>query len=103
MTPPTKPQIFSRHHFRLCSTWFWEFDDYNVSEASLGRVPRRLPKRPILVAVLGKVRGLLRPIDGVKGQLVMDTNLTRQQFMNRFGETAYRRVKQLCNMREYGF
>jgi hypothetical protein len=46
---------------------------------------------------------LLRALDEEKGQLVLDTNLTRQQFLNRFGETAYRRVKQLCNMREYGF
>jgi hypothetical protein len=46
---------------------------------------------------------LLNAVDKHKGQLVLDTNLSRRQFLDRFGEPIYRRVKENCNMREYGF
>jgi hypothetical protein len=50
-----------------------------------------------------KLFTLINAIDKHKGQLVLDTNLSRRQFMNRFGEAIYRRVKENCNMREFGF
>jgi len=46
---------------------------------------------------------LFNAVDKHKAQLVFDTNLSRQQFMNRFGEPIYRRAKENCNMREWGF
>jgi hypothetical protein len=46
---------------------------------------------------------LFNSVDKHQAQLVFDTNLSRQQFMNRFGEPIYRRVKENCNMREWGF
>jgi hypothetical protein len=46
---------------------------------------------------------LFDAIDVHKGQLVFDTNLSREQFLNRFGEAIYRRVKENCERREYGF
>jgi hypothetical protein len=46
---------------------------------------------------------LLNAVDKHKGQLVIDTNLSRRQFLDRFGEPIYRRIKENCNMREYGF
>lgn len=36
-------------------------------------------------------------------QLVLDTNLSRQQFLDMFGEPIYRRIKENCRMKEYGF
>jgi hypothetical protein len=50
-----------------------------------------------------KIFTLLNAVDKHKGQLVLDTNLSRQQFLDRFGEPIYRRVKENCNMWEYGF
>ena len=50
-----------------------------------------------------KLFTLLNAIDKHKGQLVLDTNLSRQQFLDRFGEPIYRRVNEDCNIREYGF
>jgi hypothetical protein len=50
-----------------------------------------------------KIFTLLNAVDKHKGQLVLDTNLSRRQFMDRFGEAIYRRVKENCNMREFGF
>ena len=46
---------------------------------------------------------LFNAVDKHKAQLVFDTNLSKQQFMNRFGEPMARRVKENCNMREWGF
>jgi hypothetical protein len=46
---------------------------------------------------------LVNAVDKHKGQLVIDTNLSKRQFMDRFGEAIYRRVKENCNMKEYGF
>ncbi|HEV2399384.1 MAG TPA: hypothetical protein VGS27_20725 [Candidatus Sulfotelmatobacter sp.] len=46
---------------------------------------------------------LFNAVDKHKAQLVFDTNLSKQQFMNRFGEPIARRVKENCNVREWGF
>jgi hypothetical protein len=46
---------------------------------------------------------LFNAVDKHKAQLVFDTNLSKQQFMNRFGEPITRRVKENCNVREWGF
>jgi len=46
---------------------------------------------------------LFNAVDKHKAQLVFDTNLSKQQFMSRFGEPIYARVKRHCNMREWGF
>ena len=51
----------------------------------------------------GKLFNLLNEIDKHKGQLVLDSNLSKQQFLARFGEPFCRRVKENCNMREFGF
>lgn len=46
---------------------------------------------------------LFNAVDKHKAQLVFDTNLSKQQFINRFGEPITRRVKENCNVREWGF
>jgi hypothetical protein len=46
---------------------------------------------------------LINAVDKHKGQLVLDTNLSKRQFLDRFGEPIYRRVKENCNVREFGF
>lgn len=46
---------------------------------------------------------LFNAVDKHKAQLVFDTNLSKQQFVNRFGEPIARRVKENCNIREWGF
>jgi hypothetical protein len=46
---------------------------------------------------------LFNAVDKHKAQLVFDTNLSKQQFMNRFGEPIARRVKENCNIRQWGF
>lgn len=46
---------------------------------------------------------LFNAVDKHKGQLVFDSNLSKQQFLNRFGEPIARRVKENCNVREWGF
>lgn len=46
---------------------------------------------------------ILDALDRHKGQLVLDTNLSRQQFLDTFGEPIYRRVKENCIVKEYGF
>jgi hypothetical protein len=51
----------------------------------------------------GKLFNLINEIDKHKGQLVLDSNLSKQQFLARFGEPFCRRVKENCNMREFGF
>jgi hypothetical protein len=53
--------------------------------------------------VTNKLFNLINEIDAHKGQLVIDSNLSRQQFMLKFGEPFYRRIKENCNMREFGF
>ena len=42
-------------------------------------------------------------IDRHKGQLVLDTNLSKKQFMDIFGEPIVRRIKENCIVKEYGF
>lgn len=46
---------------------------------------------------------LFNVIDCHQCQLVFDTNLSKRQFMDTFGEAIYRRVKENCRMKEYGF
>jgi hypothetical protein len=50
-----------------------------------------------------KLFTLLNAVDKHKAQLVLDTNLSKRQFLERFGEPIYRRVKENCNLREFGF
>jgi hypothetical protein len=42
-------------------------------------------------------------IDRHRGQIVLDTNFSRQQFLDTFGEPIYRRVKENCIVKEFGF
>ena len=42
-------------------------------------------------------------LDRHKGQLVIDTNLSKQQFMDVYGEPITRRVKENCIVKEWGF
>jgi hypothetical protein len=42
-------------------------------------------------------------LDRHRGQLVIDTNLSKQEFMDIYGEPIARRVKENCNVKEYGF
>jgi hypothetical protein len=42
-------------------------------------------------------------LDRHRGQLVIDTNLSKQEFMDIYGEPIARRVKENCRMKEYGF
>jgi hypothetical protein len=52
---------------------------------------------------LNQIFMLFDAIDKHKGQLVFDSNLSKQQFVDRFGDAIARRVKENCNIREYGF
>lgn len=42
-------------------------------------------------------------LDRHRGQLVVDTNLSKQQFMDIYGEPIARRIRENCEVREYGF
>jgi hypothetical protein len=46
---------------------------------------------------------IFNALDENKGQLVIDTNLSKAQFLDKFGEAIARRVKEDCIMKEYGF
>lgn len=52
---------------------------------------------------INQIFRLFDVIDRNQCQLVLDTNLSRQQFLDMFGEPIYRRVKENCRMKEYGF
>jgi hypothetical protein len=52
---------------------------------------------------INQIFRLFDVIDRNQCQLVIDTNLSRQQFLDMFGEPIYRRVKENCRMKEYGF
>jgi len=52
---------------------------------------------------INQIFRLFDVIDRNLCQLVIDTNLSRQQFLDMFGEPIYRRVKENCRMKEYGF
>lgn len=52
---------------------------------------------------INQIFRLFDVIDRNLCQLVLDTNLSRQQFLDMFGEPIYRRVKENCRMKEYGF
>jgi len=42
-------------------------------------------------------------LDRHKGQLVFDTNLSKAQFQKTFGDEMTRRVKENCDVWEFGF
>jgi hypothetical protein len=42
-------------------------------------------------------------LDRHKGQIVLDTNFSKEQFKNVFGEMITRRVKENCIVKEFGF
>jgi len=46
---------------------------------------------------------IIDALDRHKGQLVLDTNMTGEQFENTFGSPIARRVKEMCHVKEYGF
>lgn len=52
---------------------------------------------------LNQIFMIFDAIDVHRGQLVFDTNLSKRQFVDRFGDAIARRVKENCNIREYGF
>jgi hypothetical protein len=45
---------------------------------------------------------LIDAIDRHQGQLVIDSNLTKAQFVDTFGEAIGRRVKENCRVKEFG-
>ena len=52
---------------------------------------------------INQIFRLFDVIDRNECQLVIDTNLSRQQFMDVFGEPIARRVKENCRIKECGF
>jgi len=52
---------------------------------------------------INQIFRLFDVIDRNECQLVIDTNLSRQQFTDVFGEPIARRVKENCHIKEYGF
>jgi hypothetical protein len=52
---------------------------------------------------INQIFRLLDVIDRNQCQLVIDTNLSRQLFLDTFGEPIYRRVKENCRVKEWGF
>ena len=52
---------------------------------------------------INQIFRLFYVIDRNQCQLVIDTNLSRQQFLDMFGEPIYRRMKENCHVKEYGF
>ena len=42
-------------------------------------------------------------LDRHKGQIVLDTNFSKQQFQNVFGDMIVRRIKENCIVKEFGF
>jgi hypothetical protein len=52
---------------------------------------------------INQIFRLFDVIDRNQCQLVIDTNLSRQQFVDMFGEPVARRVKENCRVKEWGF
>lgn|SRR5208282_164946 len=52
---------------------------------------------------INQIFRLLDAVDRHQAQLVMDSNLSRRQFLDLFGEPIYRRIKENCQVKEYGF
>jgi hypothetical protein len=53
--------------------------------------------------VIDQLFRLFDALDRHQGQIVLDTNLSKQQFVDTFGEPIARRVRENCHVKEYGF
>jgi hypothetical protein len=74
---------------------------------ALGLKPRvfleELDKIKISEFAINQLYRIFDAIDRHNGQIVLDSNLSKVQFANLFGDPIVRRIKENCEVREFGF